>query len=760
MRLRDGVSAGFGVAATGLSIFAIGGRPRWAQLLVALAVAGALVPLVTSRRVLGRLSPLVALAALAGLFTALQLVPLPHVLLSVLDPVGVGLRDDGAALAGMSPGHTITLDVPGTLDALIFFVTLLGLAIVALRTSASENGRYRIVALVAALCGGCAIVAAIHRMFGIYDLYGVYTETNGPPLLGPLVNSNQLACLLAVGAVLSLGLVMHRRQRPAMRAAWLVCGLGCAVACLTTLSRGGALALGVGGFITIAALVAQRFSDNETPRRRRAGFLSSSLPIGIVSVCAVIVVLYVSAGGVKDQFTRTTFDEVHAPRSKFAAWRSSSALIDETPWVGVGRGAFEPVFQRVHPASGFATYTHLENEYLQAVVDWGVPGALVLGFAAIWLIVVSVRRWRDGPLAAGALGALGAVLLQSNVDFGIEFLGLAVPITLVAATLVYVPVRETSPRRLAATRAVRTAHVLALIAGAALLATSVTTSIRDDHHALQDRSKLTLEDLRGPLARHPLDYYNYALAAEVMLRTNQPGAVHLLNHALTLHPTDPGLHLAAARMLYAAKHPEQAAIEYEAAIPAARDSRKLLEEVAQRFPPPIAATAIPLDLVYIDTWTRTLEDDKRGDIAVAWLERMLVLQPNVHACEVLFDLGIRRQDFAALDIVKAQCIDFHPSEDSRLALARVLAAKHANADVVKLLGDVEGWRGRADQKSEAWIMLCSAELELGQFDDAKHCLRHLDAAGIATPETSAKVTDLLQQVDDAERSAAAGSAAR
>ncbi len=150
-----------------------------------------------------------------------------------------------------------------------------------------------------------------------------------------------------------------------------------------TLSRGGALALGIGGFVTIAALVAQRFVANDTPRRRRAGFLSSSLPIGIVSVCAVIVVLYASAGGVKDQFTRTSLDEIHAPRSKFAAWRSAVELIDESPWVGIGRGAFEPVFQRVHPASAYATYTYLENEYLQAVVDWGVPGALVLAFVAI-----------------------------------------------------------------------------------------------------------------------------------------------------------------------------------------------------------------------------------------------------------------------------------------------------------------------------------------------------------------------------------------
>lgn len=758
MRLRDGVSAGFGVAATGLAIFAIGGRPRWSQLLVALAVAGALVPIITSRRVLGRLSPLIALAGLAAAFTALQLVPLPHALLAWLDPTGIALRDDGAGLVGLSPGHTITLDVPGTIDALIFFITLLGLAIVALRTSASESGRYWIVALVTALCGACAVVAGVHRMFGINDLYGIYSDTNGPQLLGPLINGNQLACLMAVGTVLSVGLVMYSRQRAVVRATWLGVGLGCGIACLMTLSRGGALALGVGGFVTIAALVAQRFVAHETPRRRRASFLASSLPIGIVSICAVVVVLYASAGGVKDQFTHTSLDEIHAPRSKFAAWRSGVTLIDESPWVGIGRGAFEPVFQRVHPASAYATYTHLENEYLQAVVDWGVPGALILGFAAIWLVVTAVRRWRDGPLAAGALGALAAVLLQSNVDFGVEFLGLAAPITAIAATLAYVPLRETSPRRLTATRAVRLAHVVALAIGAILLATSMTIGVAEDHSMIDDRNSLRLDELRGPLSRHPFDYYNYAMVAEVMLRANEPGAVHLLNHALTLHPTDPGLHLAAARLLFGAKHPEQAAIEYAAALPAARNPRKILEEIAQRFSPALAATAIPTDPGRLDQWVRMLEELGYDDIASAWIAHVVLLQPqSLHACELLFAAAAKRGDLAMVDLLKQRCTDYQPSQDGKVALALVLHTKHASAELVQLLSDVESWQGRSDEKVAAWELLCEAELELGKYNDAKRCLRRIDASGKLSPDLTAKVADLLEQVDDAQRRAAVGS---
>ncbi|HEY1813785.1 MAG TPA: O-antigen ligase family protein [Kofleriaceae bacterium] len=749
MRLRDGLSAGFGVAAVGLSVFAIAGRPRWGQIAIVLAITGALAPIVMSRRVLGRLSPLVALATVAALLTALQLIPLPHAILDALNPTATALRDDGAALAGVSAGRTITLDVPGSLAALVFFVALLGVAIVALRTATSESGRYRLVALVALLCVGCAIVGGVHKLFDLDEVYGFYDNTGGQQLLTPLVNGNQSACLLAVGAVLSLGLVMYPRQKSWWRAAWLACAVTCAVGCLMTLSRGGALALGVGVFVAIAVLVAQRLVAHDTPRRRRASFLSSSLPIGIVSVCAVVVVLYATAGGVKDQFTRTSLDEIHAPRSKFAAWHSAIALVDESPWVGIGRGAFEPVFQRVHPASGYATYTHLENEYLQAVVDWGVPGALVLAFIAIWLVVVALRRWRDGPLAAGALGAVAAVLLQSNVDFGIEFFGLAAPMTVVAATLAYVPLRETTPRRYAATRVVRLAHVAALVIGAALLATSMSTPLAEDHRDLEARSEITAEELRGTLSRHPFDYYGYARLAESMSRANQPGAVRLLNHALELHPTDPGLHLAAARMLYAAKHVDQAAIEYAAALPAARDQRRILAEVARRFSPDVAATAIPADVEMIDAWSQQLADLKRDDIAIAWLERVALLKPHtLHVCERLFALGTQLADLAAIDAVKERCVDYQPSQADRLALAGVLRTKHADAEIVSLLSDVESWQGRSDEKVEGWLMLCEAETVLAKYQDAKRCLRRLDGAALASPDAAHRLAADLEHVDE------------
>jgi hypothetical protein len=240
-----------------------------------------------------------------------------------------------------------------------------------------------------------------------------------------------------------------------------------------------------------------------------------------------------------------------------------------------------------------------------------------------------------------------------------------------------------------------------------------------------------------------------------MLRSNEPGAVRLLNHALTLHPTDAGLHLAAARMLLRANHGDQAALEYAAALAAARDSHRLLAEIVQKLPPAQAALAIPTDVETVDVWLNQLEDLAREDIALTWLERVALLHPRAtHACERLFAIAAKRSDLDAIEMQKQRCLDYEPSYGDRIALASALRTKHASAQIVQLLIDVESWQGRSDQRAEAWQLLCEAKLELGKLEDARSCLRRLDVSGGVSPEHASQIADDLKRIDEAQRAAA------
>ncbi len=469
MGRRDRLSLVIGAVVIALSIFAIGGATRLSQALIALATAALVASTLLSRRQLERWPPLLILLAAASAWTFVQWLPMPAGLVEALTPTLESLRADGTTLAGVDGTSRFSMDPPSTMRALTFFLTLSGVAIVALRQSISEQGRYVLLASVAAGCGLAALTTGIHELVGAGSLYGLYEPRHGEPLLmGPLLNTNHLGCLMALSVSLSAGLFMYQKQTAARRALWALNGVGCLVVTAATLSRGAIIGLAAGFLVVLFALLAQRLQSSQGSRRRKERFLSTTMPVGVMVACGLVVAVYLGAGSVMQQIENTSLDELHGTTSKFSAWKSTVTLIEESPWVGIGRGAFESTFTRVHPASAFATFSNPENEGLQAIVEWGIPAALVLGALAAWTLLLGLRRWNDGPLAAGALGAMVVVLFQSNFDFGLELLGLALPVTVVLSTLSYVPLREMSSAISKRVQIGRVAHALVIVLGAPL----------------------------------------------------------------------------------------------------------------------------------------------------------------------------------------------------------------------------------------------------------------------------------------------------
>ena len=731
-------------------MLAVGGALRWTAALVTILTAIALVPLLTSRRGLAATSPLVVVLGAGLVLTALQLLPLPNGLLDSLTPVGNALRNDGTKLADVTAWPSISLDVPGSLRAIAFFATLLGVAVLALRFAATERGRFVCLGAVAAIAGITAGIVGIHRVFGATSLYGVYEPIQAtPPVLGPLLNANHLGCLMALGAVVSVGLVIYVKQSTVARGVWALTAVACTVVALFSLSRGAILALATGLGVTLGTTLAQRLAKptDRMSRSRRSKFIVNTLPIAIVGVCAVIVIVMTTAGTAAEQLSNTSLQEIHEPKSKYAAWRSSVNLIEEAPLVGVGRGALEPVFTRVHPASAFVTFSHLENEYIQAVVEWGIPGAIVMAVALGWLALLAIRRWRDGPLVAAGLGGLVTVAVQSNVDFGVELLGLAVPTTIVAATLAYVPVRQLADSALPKARAIRLGHLVLLVACAILLGLPITRTVEEDHMALDD--KPSLDDVRDAIQRHPLDYYAYAVAAEVMIQKGDAQAIAMLNHGLSLHPTHPGLHLFAGRLLLAG-HPDQAAIEYAAALQATPEPTNLLGEIVHGFPANVADQAIPLDYENTEAITRTLEDTNHPDIALAWITRVLDSRAKKSPTDVEAMLGLARklENWPVAERAARMKLEQMPSARATLDLAKILYRKTEFQDTLRLLEDVAPWHGRIEDQVEGWLLRCDSLHALGNLDEAERCLHRLDAEGLIAAE---KHHDLTKRLEDIAR---------
>ena len=176
----------------------------------------------------------------------------------------------------------------------------------------------------------------------------------------------------------------------------------------------------------------------------------------------------------------------------------------------------------------------------------------------------------------------------------------------------------------------------------------------------------------------------------------------LLNHAMRLHPSHPGLHQIAARALLQAGRQEQAAIEYAAALRSTNVPDKLIAEIAAQFPPELAATAIPVDVPNFDAVMQLLPALPRAnEIIRLWLVRILQLRPNdLRACDALYALAAQKRDEHAAAEASTRCADHALDAESKVPSAHAYDKVRLRR-FAKLLRDVESWRGLVSYASGA-----------------------------------------------------------
>jgi hypothetical protein len=235
-----------------------------------------------------------------------------------------------------------------------------------------------------------------------------------------------------------------------------------------------------------------------------------------------------------------------------------------------------------------------------------------------------------------------------------------------------------------------------------------------------------------------------------MLRTGDPQASKLLNHALRLHPTHPGLHRLAARLLLASGRRAQSAVEYAHAMHGTLMPRSLILEIVAMLPElDLASAAIPPDAPNQRQIIRTLTEVSRDDITQRWLERRMAgPQHDLAGIDQLYQLAMARRDWPVAEQAARRRLAESRTTTSRILLERVLFRREQFDQVVKDLADVPSWKGRLDEQADAWLLLCDAHIEKRAWDPALQCLHRLDGAGILTPPRRYDVTKRLTIVSE------------
>ncbi|HXG46872.1 MAG TPA: O-antigen ligase family protein [Methylomirabilota bacterium] len=370
--------------------------------------------------------------------------------------------------------HSIA-DVPHLSRQEMVWVLVYGALFAALLNHLEESaGGLRVAAVVIAVALGVALYAVGQYLSeSPYAWHQLKPEGYWKRGSGPFICPNHTAGYLGMVlppalALLLLGRLPHV-TRIVLGYAVLALGAGLAV----TVSRGGWAATGLALVAMLLTLAAQR------------GFLTRGLTV-LLALLALAAALYFKAG-----LSRNGYEPVSLSTSgddyRLQLWRPAVQMWRDHFWLGVGPGHFDTRFRQYRPETPIlqGRPERVHNDYLNAVVDWGLVGGLLvagalttvgLGLRRSW---DEIRRQLGSPnalsnnravLVFGASFGLLAIALHSLVDFNLHIPSNA----LLAITLMGLVVHQTQEGRPVEPRGTRgpaRAAAIALLGMATVLLT-------------------------------------------------------------------------------------------------------------------------------------------------------------------------------------------------------------------------------------------------------------------------------------------------
>nr|WP_205743759.1 O-antigen ligase family protein [Grimontia sedimenti] len=374
-----------------------------------------------------RLKPILPLfisLACFQLFTALQLVPIPFELLTLISPKTAEIYshvDVGK--------HPISLDPAQTEISLMLGITY---CLFILITASVINSRQRLQAVIYATIVSGTLQAFYAAMLVLSDIpdspiFG-FPAKNGAT--GSFVYRNHLANYLLLCVSLGLGCIVaqlsvtrsydwqSRLKRIVLNLLSVkllvrLCLIIMVIALVMTRSRMGNSALVI---LTIAGAAIALIAYRNRPRSL------TMLMVSVIIIDSLIMGAIFGLEKVKQRIQQTAIETEARP--EIFAW--SIEIVKDFPLFGSGAGSFYGIFPSYHQHYISVFVDHAHNEYVQFLAEYGVFAPLLLVFAVTYPIYLSVRtlRTRESALMKGtALGCLMAIigmLTHITVDFNLR----------------------------------------------------------------------------------------------------------------------------------------------------------------------------------------------------------------------------------------------------------------------------------------------------------------------------------------------------
>jgi len=244
-------------------------------------------------------------------------------------------------------------------------------------------------------------------------LYWIREMRYGGSPFGPYVNRNHFAGfaeILIPVALVPLVLGKVRRERIFLVSLF---ALVPTIALFLSASRGGIISFAVQLLILFALLLV---------RRIRSQYMLTG---GVLVLCAILAVSWIGVEQIIGRFTNRQSLEVTVGKRASMRLDTWHIFLDH-PYLGTGLGTLQTVFPPYETLYDGKIVNHSHNDYLEALAETGVAGALCWAWFLAVLFVDSIRGLKElGKSFGAALNLSGLVaccglLVHSLVDFNLH----------------------------------------------------------------------------------------------------------------------------------------------------------------------------------------------------------------------------------------------------------------------------------------------------------------------------------------------------
>ena len=285
------------------------------------------------------------------------------------------------------------------------------------RTSAEERVR----AIAAAWMAAATVSAcmALLQYLGVADdLGGLVNTTALGEAYANLRQRNQFATLTSIGLLALLWQVQQWQSRPASSAQATAGALWAVGVAALLLAVGNAASGSRTGLLQWLLVVALTALWSARGQRQVVAVGVAALVAYLLAALALPLILQ-AATGAHSGGLLGRFQEEADCGSRRMLWSNVLHLIGQKPWIGWGWGNLDFAhFVTLYPGDRFCEIVdNAHNLPLHLAVELGVPLALALCAAGVWL-VWRAQPWREAdPTRQMAWGVLAVLLLHSMVEY-------------------------------------------------------------------------------------------------------------------------------------------------------------------------------------------------------------------------------------------------------------------------------------------------------------------------------------------------------